>query len=170
MSLSPDEIRSVLGSLQKSSWDQAVVRIGEVEISVARNGASLPGEAASRGSSAPRANVATAPEAPVVVAAAPPVAANTPAAGAAPASAPVDGHVISAPSVGVFWRSPEPGAAPFVEVGSRVAVGDTLGIVEVMKLMNNIASDVSGEVVAVYVENATAVEYGTPLVTIRVES
>jgi biotin carboxyl carrier protein len=76
--------------------------------------------------------------------------------------------VITAPSVGVFWRAPEPGAPAFVEVGSRVEVGDTLGIVEVMKLMSNVAADVAGEVVAIHAENASTVQFGTPLVTIRV--
>lgn len=74
--------------------------------------------------------------------------------------------MITAPSVGVFWRSPRPGLPPFVEVGQTVAVGDTVCIVEMMKLMNNVASEVSGVVAAIHVENAEQVEYGAPLVTI----
>lgn len=77
---------------------------------------------------------------------------------------------MTAPSVGVFWRAPEPGAAPFVEVGSRVAAGDTIGIVEVMKLMSNVAAEVAGVVTAIHVDNAQGVQFGTPLVTIRPES
>lgn len=78
--------------------------------------------------------------------------------------------MVTAPSVGIFWRAPEPGAKPFVEVGSKVAVGDTVGIVEVMKLMGNVTAEVAGTVTAVHVENAQGVEFGTPLVTIRPEN
>jgi acetyl-CoA carboxylase biotin carboxyl carrier protein len=74
--------------------------------------------------------------------------------------------VITAPSVGVFWRSPRPGSPPFVEVGQTVAVGDTVCIVEMMKLMNNVVSDVAGTVTAIHVENAAQVEYGAPLISI----
>jgi biotin carboxyl carrier protein len=78
----------------------------------------------------------------------------------------VGGVVVPAPSVGIFWRSPEPGALPFVEVGSRVAEGDVVGIVEVMKLMNNVHAPVAGVVRAIHVANAASVEYETPLMTI----
>ncbi len=102
--------------------------------------------------------IPAAPEQAVAVAA-------TPSDVPAPAAAP-SGHVISAPSVGVFWRSPRPGSPPFVEVGQTVAVGDTVCIVEMMKLMNNVVSDVAGVVTAIHVENAAQVEYGAPLISI----
>jgi biotin carboxyl carrier protein len=69
--------------------------------------------------------------------------------------------------VGVFYRAPEPGAAPFVEVGSVVAEGATLGLVEVMKMFNGVTSPVAGEVVEVLVGNDEFVEFGQPLFRLR---
>jgi acetyl-CoA carboxylase biotin carboxyl carrier protein len=74
--------------------------------------------------------------------------------------------VVESPSVGLFWRAPSPGAPPFVEVGAAVAEGDTLAIVEVMKLMNHVVAPVAGVVKAIAPENGEAVEYGQPLVVI----
>jgi len=76
-------------------------------------------------------------------------------------------HYIRSPIVGTFYRSPSPDAPPFVEVGSRVRKGQTVCIIEAMKIMNEIQSDVDGEVVAIYVENGTPVEYGAQLMAIR---
>lgn len=169
MSLSSSDIRVIVDALQESDWDQASVVVGDVRIAVSRRGLPLPGESAPGTPAAPRAAAA----APAASPAAAPPAAPAPAAPAPPVPTPAappaapQGHVVTAPSVGVFWRAPEPGAAPFVEVGTAVQVGDTIGIVEVMKLMSNVAADIAGEVVAVHVENAAAVEFGTPLVTIR---
>jgi acetyl-CoA carboxylase biotin carboxyl carrier protein len=167
MSLSASEIRVIIDALQAADWDQATVVIGDVRIAVARNGLALPGESTT--ATAPEAAPAPAPiqAAPAQAAAAVPAPAPVIAPAPAPEPAPA-GHVISAPSVGVFWRSPEPGAASFVEVGSHVEPGDTIGIVEVMKLMSNVAADVAGEIIAIHAENASTVEYGTPLVTIKV--
>jgi acetyl-CoA carboxylase biotin carboxyl carrier protein len=78
--------------------------------------------------------------------------------------------MIEAPSVGLFWRAPAPGAPPFVEVGSRVAAGDTLAIVEVMKLMNHVVSPVDGVVVGILVENGAPVEFGQPIVAVDPEA
>ena len=74
-----------------------------------------------------------------------------------------DGHVVKAPMVGTFYRSPSPDAKPFVEVGQPVKEGDTICIIEAMKLMNEIEADASGVVKAVLVENGQPVEYGQPL-------
>jgi acetyl-CoA carboxylase biotin carboxyl carrier protein len=76
-------------------------------------------------------------------------------------------HQVKSPIVGTFYGAPTPGAEPFVKVGSHVEVGQTLCIVEAMKLMNEIESDVSGEVVRVFVESAQPVEYGQALFGIR---
>jgi acetyl-CoA carboxylase biotin carboxyl carrier protein len=78
----------------------------------------------------------------------------------------VNGHVVRAPMVGTFYRAPSPGSPPFVEVGSRVKAGDTLCIIESMKMMNQIQADRSGLVEAILVENAKAVEFDQPLFTI----
>jgi acetyl-CoA carboxylase biotin carboxyl carrier protein len=78
-----------------------------------------------------------------------------------------DVHVIKSPIVGTFYSSPSPEAEPFVLVGSRVETGQVLCIIEAMKLMNEIESDVAGEVVQVFVENGHPVEYGESLFGIR---
>ncbi|MEN3034052.1 MAG: acetyl-CoA carboxylase biotin carboxyl carrier protein [Aquificaceae bacterium] len=72
-------------------------------------------------------------------------------------------HVIKSPLVGTFYRSPSPGAPPFVEVGDMVSPGQVLCIVEALKVMNEIESDVAGKVVKILVENGETVEYGQPL-------
>ena len=85
-----------------------------------------------------------------------------PAAPAAP-----EGHTVKSPMVGTFYRSASPGAAAFVEIGDTVAQGDTLCIVEAMKLMNEIEADAAGTVKAILVENGQAVEFGQPLFVIE---
>jgi acetyl-CoA carboxylase biotin carboxyl carrier protein len=82
---------------------------------------------------------------------------------------PLTGMLIESPSVGLFWRSPSPGAPPFVDVGTRVAAEDTLAIVEVMKLMNHIVAPVAGTVRAILAENGARVEYGQPLFAVDPE-
>jgi acetyl-CoA carboxylase biotin carboxyl carrier protein len=96
--------------------------------------------------------------APAPVAAMPAV----PAAAAAPAPEP-EGHVVKSPMVGTFYRAASPGAQAFVDVGDTVKEGDTLCIVEAMKLMNEIEADASGVVKAILVENGQPVEFGQPL-------
>jgi acetyl-CoA carboxylase biotin carboxyl carrier protein len=78
-----------------------------------------------------------------------------------------DLHLVKSPIVGTFYASPSPGAEPFVKVGMHVDSGQTLCIVEAMKLMNEIESEVSGEVLRIFVENGQPVEYGQPLFGIR---
>lgn len=74
-----------------------------------------------------------------------------------------EGHIVKSPMVGTFYRAPSPGARPFVEVGQSVNTGDTLCIIEAMKLMNEIEADHSGVIKAILVENGQPVEYGEPL-------
>ncbi len=106
-------------------------------------------------------------EAPVVAAAPVPVAiapAPDPGAAEAKPSEPArSGHEVTAPMVGTFYSGPAPAAKPFVEIGTTVAVGDTLCIVEAMKMMNQIESEVSGKVVSILVENGAPVEFGQVL-------
>src|SRR5262245_64360038 len=103
--------------------------------------------------------------APLPARAAPPPAAAAAAAPAPAAEAPAgqEGHVVKAPMVGTFYRSPSPDAKPFVEVGQTVKEGDTICIIEAMKLMNEIEADAGGVVKAILVENGQPVEYGQPL-------
>ena len=123
-----------------------------------------------KGSAAGKEMVVLSPSAvPVAV---PPVQAiaQAPAAVAA-ASAPVaptalEGHIIKSPMVGTFYRAGSPGSKPFVEVGDTVKVGQTICVIEAMKLMNEIEADKDGVVKAIMVENAQPVEYGEPLMMI----
>ena len=114
---------------------------------------------------------ATMPEPAAPTVAAPAVAAPEPAAAAGKAELaepqPRDVHVLKSPIVGTFYRAPNPDSPPFTEVGDRVRGGQVLCIVEAMKLMNEIESDVDGTVVEIYVSNAQAVEYGEPLFAIK---
>jgi acetyl-CoA carboxylase biotin carboxyl carrier protein len=107
----------------------------------------------------------------VAVAHPPPVAAPVPAPAPASAAAPKadvkaadkPGTLVNSPFVGTFYRAPSPESAPFVEVGAKVKKGQTLCIVEAMKLMNEIESEVDGTVAEILVQNATPVEFGEPL-------
>jgi acetyl-CoA carboxylase biotin carboxyl carrier protein len=83
------------------------------------------------------------------------------------AEADLGGHAIRSPMVGSFYRSPSPGAAPFIELGSVVKAGDTLCIIEAMKMLNQIETDKAGKVVAILVENGQPVEYDQPLFIIE---
>ncbi|WP_017348363.1 acetyl-CoA carboxylase biotin carboxyl carrier protein [Pantoea sp. A4] len=86
---------------------------------------------------------------------------------AAPVAAEVSGHLVRSPMVGTFYRTPSPDAKAFVEVGQRVNVGDTLCIVEAMKMMNQIEADKAGVVKAILIESGQPVEYDEPLVVIE---
>jgi acetyl-CoA carboxylase biotin carboxyl carrier protein len=168
MSLSSQEIKEILEILEASTWDEAQVTIGDVTLTVSKSG-----------NGAFEAPVSSAPVAPAGAAAAPAASAPSPppppaatpasaAAAAPPETSPLDGgHVVDSPSVGIFWRAPEPGAPPFVEVGDEVEVGATMCIVEVMKLMNYVVADVAGTIRAIHCANGDAVEHATPLFTIE---
>ncbi len=106
--------------------------------------------------------------APMVMQQAAPVAMVAAPVAAAPAEVPVApaapvGHAVKSPMVGTFYRSSSPGAAPFVQIGAVVKEGDTLCIIEAMKILNEIESDKSGTVTQILCENGQAVEYGQPL-------
>lgn len=97
-----------------------------------------------------------------------PGASAAPPASPLPAAAPEEElHTVKSPIVGTFYEAPGPGALPFVKPGDQVAAGQVLCIIEAMKLMNDIESDMSGEVVKVLVSNGQPVEYGQPLFSIR---
>jgi acetyl-CoA carboxylase biotin carboxyl carrier protein len=89
------------------------------------------------------------------------------AGGAAEAAAAPAGHPVTSPLVGTFYRSPSPDAAPFVEVGARIQVDQVLCIVEAMKVMNEIKSEIAGEVLEILVDNGEPVEYGQPLFLVK---
>jgi acetyl-CoA carboxylase biotin carboxyl carrier protein len=131
--------------------------ISEIEIS--------EGEESVRISRYPKPGVTTtaAPAAP----AAPPSPAAAAVAPAEVPAAPVPGQQVTAPMVGTFYSGPAPGAKPFVEIGTEVKPGDTLCVIEAMKMMNQIESEFAGRVVSVLVENGSPVEFGQPLFVIE---
>jgi acetyl-CoA carboxylase biotin carboxyl carrier protein len=95
-----------------------------------------------------------------------PIPTVAPALAPAAAAVAIEGHVVKSPMVGTFYRSPSPGAKHFVEVGDTVKSGDTICIIEAMKLLNEIECDKDGVIKAILVENGQPVEYGEPLVVI----
>ncbi len=99
--------------------------------------------------------------------AAPAQSTAAPVAAAAPAEEKVTGHTVKSPMVGTFYRSASPGSKTFVEIGQSVQAGDTLCIIEAMKILNQIEADNSGTVSKILVENAEPVEYGQPLFIIE---
>lgn len=110
-----------------------------------------------------------APVMPAPVAAAAPVAASAEPASAPPASTATRSDLleVTAPMVGTFYRAPAPGEPPFVEVGTRINVGQAVCILEAMKLMNELESEVGGEVVEILVDNGTPVEFGQVLMRVK---
>lgn len=139
------KIKSLIQLLEESDVAELEITEGEESVRISRAG---PAPAAA--------------PAPVPAAPAPAPAAAEPAAAPAEPAAP-EGHVIASPMVGTFYAAPSPGAKPFVRVGDQVAEGDTLCIVEAMKMLNQIEADRDGVVRAVLAENAAPVEYGQAL-------
>jgi len=168
MELNAQAMKALLDAFDRSDWQEMTVTVGGDSLRVSR-------QATGDGAAAP-APTAPGPEAAAPAptpdpGAAPSPAADPPASAAsaqAPAAhaAPGAGTVVSSPSVGLFWRAPSPGAPAFVEVGAHVAAGETVAIVEVMKLMSHVSAPVAGVVTAIMVENGATVEYGEPLITI----
>ena len=114
--------------------------------------------------------VITTPRAPVmpeIIVAGASLGGATPTSAASEPRSTEDLHLVKSPIVGTFYASPSPGAEPFVKIGGYVEDGQTLCIVEAMKLMNEIESDSGGEVLRIFVENGQPVEYGQPLFGIR---
>jgi len=143
------KLKKLIDLVQESGISELEVTEGEEKVKIVKSG----------GSGAVYAAPAPAP-APVMAAPLSPA----PAATAAPAEIP--GHVVKSPMVGTFYRSASPGAKAFVEVGDTVKSGDTICIIEAMKLLNEIECDKDGVVKAILVENGQPVEYGEPLVVI----
>ncbi len=113
------------------------------------------------------ARVAAAVPAPVAPPPAAPAPASAPTAPAPSAEPPASHHLMKSPIVGTYYRASDPTAAPFVKVGDTVRKGQVLCIVEAMKLMNEIESDVAGEIIKIHQENGHPVQFGEPLFTIK---
>ncbi|ATZ92752.1 MULTISPECIES: acetyl-CoA carboxylase biotin carboxyl carrier protein [Dickeya] len=149
------KIKKLIELVEESGIAELEISEGEESVRISR--APAPG-------SYPIMQQAYAPM-PQVAPAAAPVAAPAAAAEAAPAA--ISGHVVRSPMVGTFYRTPSPDAKAFVEVGQQVKVGDTLCIVEAMKMMNQIEADKAGVVKAILVESGQPVEFDEPLVVIE---
>jgi acetyl-CoA carboxylase biotin carboxyl carrier protein len=151
------KIKKLIELVEESGIAELEISEGEESVRISRHG-TAPAHAPVHYAAAPVAAPAPAAAAPIAEA---PVAAEAPAA-AAPA-----GHQVLSPMVGTFYRSPSPDAKAFVEVGQTVSAGDTLCIVEAMKMMNQIEADKSGVVAAILVEDGQPVEFDQPLVVIE---
>ena len=148
------KVKKLIELLEESGISELEIREGEESVRISRHSKEEP----TRVYAAPNFFAPTA--APVAAA---PISAE-PAVAEQPE---ITGHVIKSPMVGTFYRAPSPGSKPFVEVGQTVNVGDTLCIVEAMKLLNQIESDKAGVVKTILVENDQPVEYGQPLFVIE---
>jgi acetyl-CoA carboxylase biotin carboxyl carrier protein len=161
------ELKELIDFLIEKDISEFELERGDVKVRIKRGGDSSSPVIAHAVPMAPMA--VAAPVAPAQPAAhsapAPPVTPAPPPA--APAAAEEELHSVKSPIVGTFYESPAPGALPFVKPGDQVAAGQVLCIIEAMKLMNEIESDVTGEVVKVLVNNNQPVEYGQPLFAIR---
>lgn len=141
------KLKKLIDLVEESGISELELTEGEEKVRISR--AMMPG---------------VAPVAQYVAAAPAPVAPAASAPALAPAAAPeMDGKVIKSPMVGTFYRASSPDAKAFVDVGSSINTGDTLCIIEAMKLLNEIESEFSGVVKKIFVENGQPVEYGEPL-------
>ncbi|HUN67184.1 MAG TPA: acetyl-CoA carboxylase biotin carboxyl carrier protein [Burkholderiales bacterium] len=147
------KLKKLIDLVQESGIAELEVTEGEERVRIARGGAVSVTPLGAPASS-------TAPAAPAVSAASPGAAAPPPAAEPAPGQ---EGHVVKSPMVGTFYRAPSPDAKPFVSAGDPVKEGQTICVIEAMKLMNEIECDASGVVKAILVENGQPVEYGQAL-------
>ncbi|HEX7112524.1 MAG TPA: acetyl-CoA carboxylase biotin carboxyl carrier protein [Mizugakiibacter sp.] len=152
------KIKKLIDLLEESNLAELEIKEGEEVVRLSR---------------VPKGGITVAAPAAPVMAAAPaaaPVATvaaeDTPAAATASGKQIPAGHIVRAPMVGTFYAAATPGAAPFVQVGQQVKAGDTLGIIEAMKMFNQIEADVSGTVLAVLAENGQPVEFDEPLFVI----
>ncbi len=147
------KLKTLIDLVQNSGISELEISEGEEKIRIAKHFTAAP---ATTTVNMPLTAAATGP---LAVAPAP-----TSAAEVVPVQ--FEGHIMQAPMVGTFYRASSPDASPFVEVGQTVKAGDTLCVIEAMKLMNEIEADISGVIKAIQVENGQAVEYGQPMFVI----
>lgn len=147
MAMDIRKIKKLIEMLEESNLAELEIKEGEESIRISRAGTAGPPPVHHHVVAAP------APAAPMAV---------------EPVAAPImTGHAVVSPMVGTFFRAPSPGANSFIEVGSQVKVGDTLCIIEAMKILNTIESDKAGTVKAILKENGQPVEFGEPLFVIE---
>lgn len=150
------KIKKLIELLEESGVNEIEIKEGEESVRISRKSESAPAQYIV----APTPHMAhnSAPAA---------TAQESSEASAASAPAQPEGHIVTSPMVGTMYRAPAPNQPPFVEVGQTVTVGQTLCIVEAMKMLNQIESDKAGTVTAILVENGQAVEFGQPLFVIK---
>jgi acetyl-CoA carboxylase biotin carboxyl carrier protein len=146
------KLKKLIDLVQESGIAELEITEGEERVRIARGGAVNLSPLAATAQT-------------VAAAAGTPLAAPVAAAAAAAAEPPpgVEGHVVKSPMVGTFYRAPAPDAKPFIDVGGTVKEGQTICVIEAMKLMNEIEADASGTIKAILVENGQPVEYGQAL-------
>jgi acetyl-CoA carboxylase biotin carboxyl carrier protein len=149
------KIKTLIDLLEQSGISELEVKEGEESVRIARH---------PTGSAAPMMHYAMPPPALPAAPAAAPAAGAPAAAKPAPVS---KGHPVKSPMVGTFYRAPSPGAKPFVEVGQTVKQGQTLCIIEAMKMLNQIEADSSGTISEILIENGQAVQFDQPLFMIE---
>ena len=145
------KVKKLIELLEESGIAEIEINEGEESVRISRYSTTAP--------AAPIQQFAPAPAAPAPVA-----AAETESASETPA---ISGHTVNAPMVGTFYTASAPGSPDFVKVGDSVSEGDTVCIIEAMKILNQIEADISGTVKAILVENAQPVEFGQPLIVIE---
>lgn len=173
MKIDLDQIRDLLNVVSSTDVSELTIEFGDQRITVkkdmgSKNVSVNAASGVANGQSNSGGNAAAAKTAPAQASA--PAPTPTPAPAPVPAPAPAKAEEvasnylqITSPMVGTFYRAPSPGAANYVEIGDRVSVGQTVCIIEAMKLMNDMPTEVAGRVVKILVENGTTVEYGQPL-------
>jgi acetyl-CoA carboxylase biotin carboxyl carrier protein len=149
------KLKTLIDLVSESNVSELEITEAEGKVRIVKGGTAVVQQVA-----APVVAAGAAPAAPAAM------AAPAPAAAAAAPEAPA-GHLVKSPMVGTFYRSASPGAKPFVEVGSQVKEGDTICIIEAMKILNEIEADKTGTVTQILGENGQAVEYGQPLFIIE---
>jgi acetyl-CoA carboxylase biotin carboxyl carrier protein len=150
------KLKKLIDLVEESGISELELTEGEEKVRISR--ALMPNQAMY--------NPAMFSQAPAQYMAAPQTHATPVPTSAEPVIAKIEGHVVKSPMVGTFYRSSSPDAGAFVDVGSKVAVGDTLCIIEAMKLLNEIECDFAGTIKEILVENGQPVEYGEPLFVI----
>lgn len=143
------KIKKLIELLDESGISELEIREGEESVRISRNHPVAP----------PTVNYTSAPAAPAAV----------PASDTMPAESEltVSGHTVTSPMVGTFYRAPSPSSPPFIDVGQKVEVGDTLCIIEAMKMLNQIEADVAGTIRSILAENGQPVEFGQALFVIE---
>lgn len=149
------KVKKLIELLEESGISEIEIKEGEESVRISRNGPSM---------TMPQMQYAPAMAPPMAAAAA---AAPVAAAETETAAAEVSGHVVTSPMVGTFYEAPSPGSTPFLEVGKSVKEGDTLCIIEAMKMLNQIEADKSGVIKQMVAENGQPVEFGQPLFIIE---